>query len=196
MDENKNILNSNVVLQIKNLHKNFGNNHVLNEFNMTFHQGENLKIMGKSGSGKSVMIKCLMGLMEADSGSISVMQKDISELNAIISSIKTDENTVLGMLLNDSISGEKLTLIITNLEASSTEIENLLNNANTIVEDFNSSEGAYNYIVKDTSMVHSLSSTLKNVNEGTDKFNQNMEALKHNFLTRGYFRKLERQVKK
>ncbi|MDN3493233.1 hypothetical protein [Winogradskyella bathintestinalis] len=75
-------------------------------------------------------------------------------------------------------------------------IETLLNNANTIVEDFNSSEGAYNYIVKDTSMVHSLSSTLKNVNEGTDKFNQNMEALKHNFLTRGYFRKLEQQAKK
>jgi len=37
---------------------------------------------------------------------------------------------------------------------------------------------------------------MKNINEGTDKFNDNMEALKHNFLFRGYFKKLERQEKK
>jgi phospholipid/cholesterol/gamma-HCH transport system substrate-binding protein len=120
----------------------------------------------------------------------------ISELNSIVSSIKTDDNTVLGMLLNDSISGKKLKDIVINLETSSTEIETLLNNVNTIVDNFNSSEGTYNYIVKDTSLVNSLKSTLKNVNEGTDKFNQNMEALKYNFLTRGYFRKLERQAEK
>ncbi len=70
-----------VVLQIKNLHKSFGDNHVLNGFNMTLYKGENLVIMGKSGSGKSVMIKCLVGLMEADSGSINVMKNDITTLN-------------------------------------------------------------------------------------------------------------------
>ncbi len=69
-----------VVLEIKNLYKSFGDNHVLNSFNMKLHQGENLVIMGKSGSGKSVMIKCLVGLMEADSGSINVMGKDITSL--------------------------------------------------------------------------------------------------------------------
>lgn len=69
------------VLQIKNLQKSFGDNHVLNGFNLKLHQGENLVIMGKSGSGKSVMIKCLVGLMEADSGSISVMQNDITKLD-------------------------------------------------------------------------------------------------------------------
>ncbi|TCK64829.1 phospholipid/cholesterol/gamma-HCH transport system ATP-binding protein [Winogradskyella wandonensis] len=70
-----------IVLQIKDLHKSFGDNRVLNGFNMTLHKGENLVIMGKSGSGKSVMIKCLVGLMEADKGSISVMGKDITTLN-------------------------------------------------------------------------------------------------------------------
>ncbi|EDP70441.1 ABC transporter, permease component [Flavobacteriales bacterium ALC-1] len=120
----------------------------------------------------------------------------IAKLNAIVSSVETDDNTVLGMLLNDSISGKKLKTIVTNLETSSIEIEALLNNINTVVDDFKSGEGAYNYIVKDTSLVNSLKSTLNNINEGTDKFNQNMEALKHNFLTRGYFRKLERQEKK
>lgn len=70
-----------VVLEIKNLNKSFGDNHVLKNFNMKLYKGENLVIMGKSGSGKSVMIKCLVGLMQADSGIISVMHKDITTLN-------------------------------------------------------------------------------------------------------------------
>ena len=70
-----------IVLELKDLHKSFGDNHVLNGFNMTLRKGENLVIMGKSGSGKSVMIKCLVGLMEPDSGSITVMHKDITALN-------------------------------------------------------------------------------------------------------------------
>lgn len=69
------------VLEIKDLKKAFGNNHVLNGFNLELYEGENLVIMGKSGSGKSVMIKCLVGLMQADSGVIKIMDKDITKLN-------------------------------------------------------------------------------------------------------------------
>ncbi|TYQ00246.1 phospholipid/cholesterol/gamma-HCH transport system substrate-binding protein [Tenacibaculum adriaticum] len=122
--------------------------------------------------------------------------KSINEINSLLSSIKEDENTILGVLLNDSISGKKLKKVVENLESSSVEIENILKNVNTVVNDLNSSDGALNYVVKDTSLVNSLKSTMKNINEGTDKFNQNMEALKHNFLTRGYFRKLEREEQK
>lgn len=70
-----------IVLEIKNLNKSFGDNQVLKNFNMILYKGENLVIMGKSGSGKSVMIKCLVGLIKADSGIISVMHKDINTLN-------------------------------------------------------------------------------------------------------------------
>ncbi|WP_142786318.1 MlaD family protein [Changchengzhania lutea] len=119
----------------------------------------------------------------------------INGLNTIISSIKTNDGTVLGMLMNDTISGIKLKNIVGHLETSSIEIETVLANINTVVDDFSSSEGAYGYILKDTSLVNNLKSAIKNINEGTDRFNQNMEALKHNFLTRAYFRKLERQEK-
>lgn len=122
--------------------------------------------------------------------------KAINELTDIISSIKTNDDSVLGMVLNDSISGKQLKSIVNNLETSSNEINSILNNINTVVNDLNSSEGAYNYIVRDTALVDNLKSTIKNINEGTEKLNENMEALKHNFLTRGYFRKLERQEKK
>jgi phospholipid/cholesterol/gamma-HCH transport system ATP-binding protein len=69
------------VIEIKDLKKSYGNNAVLNGFNMCLVEGENLVIMGKSGSGKSVMIKCLIGLEQPDSGTILVMGKDISKLN-------------------------------------------------------------------------------------------------------------------
>ncbi len=61
---------------------------------------------------------------------------------------------------------------------------------------FKEGEGAINYLSNDKEFVKELEETVKNINEGTDKFNQNMEALKHNFLTRGYFRKLEKQKEK
>ena len=66
-----------IVLEVKNLHKTFGNNHVLKGFRLKLYEGENLVIMGKSGSGKSVMVKCLVGLIQPDSGSITIKDHDI-----------------------------------------------------------------------------------------------------------------------
>jgi phospholipid/cholesterol/gamma-HCH transport system ATP-binding protein len=72
--------NTKHIIEINDLRKSYGDNHVLNGFNMVLVEGENLVIMGKSGSGKSVMIKCLIGLEAPDSGTIIVMGKDISTL--------------------------------------------------------------------------------------------------------------------
>ena len=69
------------VIEIKDLYKSFGDNHVLNGFNMTLMEGENLVVMGKSGSGKSVMIKCLVGLVKPDRGTVKVLGKEINALD-------------------------------------------------------------------------------------------------------------------
>ena len=76
----ENTTNIKPIIKIQNLKKSFGDNHVLNGFNMNLYEAENLVLMGKSGSGKSVMIKCLVGLMQADTGCIEIMGKDISKL--------------------------------------------------------------------------------------------------------------------
>lgn len=68
------------VLEIIDLRKSFGENLVLNGFNLQLFNGENLVVMGKSGSGKTVMIKCLVGLMQADSGIIRIKDLDITSL--------------------------------------------------------------------------------------------------------------------
>ena len=68
------------IITIKDLHKQFGSNVVLNGFDLELFEGENLVVMGKSGSGKSVMIKCVIGLEQPDSGSILVMNQEINNL--------------------------------------------------------------------------------------------------------------------
>lgn len=68
------------IIEIKDLKKSYGDNHVLEGFNMELYEGENLVIMGKSGSGKSVMIKCLIGLEEPDNGTITIMGQNINKL--------------------------------------------------------------------------------------------------------------------
>jgi phospholipid/cholesterol/gamma-HCH transport system ATP-binding protein len=68
------------IITIKDLHKQFGSNVVLNGFDLELYEGENLVVMGKSGSGKSVMIKCVIGLEQPDSGSILVMNQEINKL--------------------------------------------------------------------------------------------------------------------
>lgn len=66
---------------IRDLYKSYGDNHVLNGFNLVLKEGENLVVMGKSGSGKSVMIKCLVGLTTPDQGYIEVLGKEINTLD-------------------------------------------------------------------------------------------------------------------
>lgn len=73
-------MENNTIIAIKNLHKTFGKNEVLKGINLTVNKGEDLVILGRSGSGKSVTIKCLVGLVEADRGEINVLGTEITKL--------------------------------------------------------------------------------------------------------------------
>lgn len=68
------------VLELIDLHKSYGNSRVLNGFNLSLFKGENLVVVGKSGSGKTVMIKCIVGLVEIDKGLVRVFGRDISKM--------------------------------------------------------------------------------------------------------------------
>jgi phospholipid/cholesterol/gamma-HCH transport system ATP-binding protein len=68
------------IITIENLHKSFGKNNILKGINLTLNKGEDLVILGRSGSGKSVTIKCIVGLVNADKGSIKISDKEITDL--------------------------------------------------------------------------------------------------------------------
>ncbi|MEZ4932813.1 MAG: ATP-binding cassette domain-containing protein [Saprospiraceae bacterium] len=79
MTEIQNIQNT-PLIEIRGLNKAFGDNHVLRDFDLDLYDKENLVIVGKSGSGKSVLLKCIVRLLEYDSGSLKVLGKEISSL--------------------------------------------------------------------------------------------------------------------
>lgn len=71
-----------IVIGVKNVSKSFGDNHVLNDFTLDVFKGENIVVLGKSGSGKSVLIKCIIGLMKQDKGDINVLGKSVADLSS------------------------------------------------------------------------------------------------------------------
>ena len=93
------------LVEIKELKKSFGDNQVLKGFNLQLFPNENLVILGKSGSGKSVLIKCLVRLVDADEGEVLVLGKSIPDLDQeALDDIRTDVGFLFqGSALYDSM---------------------------------------------------------------------------------------------
>lgn len=70
------------VIDIKGLYKSFGNNHVLRGVDLQVARGENVVVLGRSGTGKSVLIKIICGLLTQDAGSVMVLGEDVKHLKA------------------------------------------------------------------------------------------------------------------
>lgn len=121
------------------------------------------------------------------------------ELNAIIADVRGGKGAI-GALLTDSSFATNLNEAIIGIQSVSREADTLAADISSLIsgvrKDVDNGKGAVNALFKDSLLVAKLNATLNNLEMGTDGFNQNMEALKHNFLFRGYFRKLERKKKK
>lgn len=74
-------MSTDTVIHIDHLNKSFGTNHVLRDFSFDLQRGESVVVLGKSGSGKSVLIKCIIGLIAQDNGTISVFGDEVTSLS-------------------------------------------------------------------------------------------------------------------
>jgi len=81
LNEKVDVANAEIVARVVNLKKSFGDMQVLKGISLNLHQGENLAILGRSGSGKSVLIKCMVGLMKPDEGEIEVLGYNVRSLS-------------------------------------------------------------------------------------------------------------------
>ncbi len=77
----RNIDHSNVVIKTRDLHKSFGSLDVLNGIDLDVYKGENMAVLGKSGTGKSVLIKIIVGLLKPDRGLVNVLGEDVDKLD-------------------------------------------------------------------------------------------------------------------
>jgi len=73
--------NKEVVISIGKLYKSFDENHVLRGIDLELCKGENLVVLGRSGTGKSVLIKIIVGLLKPDSGTVKVFDKEVDKLD-------------------------------------------------------------------------------------------------------------------
>lgn len=95
------------MIEVENLHKSFGDNHVLKGINTQFEQGKTNLVIGQSGSGKTVFLKCLLGLLEPNEGSIIYEGRKYSKLNQ---SERTDLRQEMGMVFQGSALFDSMTV--------------------------------------------------------------------------------------
>lgn len=123
----------------------------------------------------------------------------VDNLNSVVTDVKNGKGSV-GALLTDTSFAKNLNEAVLKIKSVGEEADKLAAEISKVVEginqDLNNGSGMANALLKDSMMVIKLNTSLDNIQKGTDGFNQNMEALKHNFLLRGYFRKQEKQKRK
>ena len=115
--------NGKQVIEVKNLRKSFGRQEVLKDVSLQLLDGENLVVLGKSGSGKSVLIKCIVRLMIPDAGTIKVFEEDVNQLN---SDGLTNMRKKIGFLFQSGALYDSMT-VKENLEFPLRRIKNKLN---------------------------------------------------------------------
>lgn len=122
-----------------------------------------------------------------------------SDLQSIVAAVKSGKGS-LGAVLTDTAFAANLNNAILKIKLVGDRADELAVALNEVVADVKQEvhhgKGTVNALLTDSSMVNKINASLDNIQKGTDAFNQNMEALKHNFLFRGYFKKQEKQQAK
>jgi phospholipid/cholesterol/gamma-HCH transport system substrate-binding protein len=106
------------------------------------------------------------------------------------------EGSVYQTLFSDTLAGNKAQKIIGDIEMSSKNLITTTDQLKSFLATIENSKGALNYVVNDSLLPKEIESTVREIKESSEKLNENMEALKHNFLFRGYFKKQEREARK
>ena len=118
----------------------------------------------------------------------------VENLNKMVVALG-DKNSVIGVL-NDPTVAQKIKTIVANLDQSSQEINKVVTNLNATITNAKNGNGAINYLSNDPNLVKKIDSTMTNLNKATILLNEDLEAMKHSFLLKGYFKKQEKAKKK
>ena len=152
------------------------------------------KLLGDENLGNS--LSRTASNLEKISRNAIAMTNDLREVMADVKNGKGPAGTIL----RDTAMASSIKSSIGELEQVALQAGKLAEALDTITHnisrDINEGPGAVNYILKDTSVTGKLNRTLENVEKGTASFNENMEAMKHNFLFKGYFKKQEKEKAK
>lgn len=127
------------------------------------------------------------------------LQLSATEVNKLLDSVSQGKGS-LGAILRDTVIYANLLNTSEKIKLAGEESNRITRQVSQVVQSLKDNidhgKGPVQAILRDSSMTHSLQNSLDNIEKGTSNFNQNMEALKSNFLFRGYFRKMDKKEKK
>jgi phospholipid/cholesterol/gamma-HCH transport system substrate-binding protein len=118
----------------------------------------------------------------------------VTKIDKLVASLD-NKNNVVGVI-KDSAVANKIKKMVANLDQSTVEINTVIANLNATVLSIKDGKGSINYLANDPKLVQKIDSTMTNINEASAKLNENMEAMRHNFLFKGYFKKQEKEKAK
>lgn len=117
------------------------------------------------------------------------------QLTAITTSVRNGEGP-LGTLLTDTALANKLKNSLQDIHVASNQAAQATADIQTLLQKVKRGEGTAGALLSDTTLLLKLQQSLDHVEQGTARFSENMEAMRHNFLFRGYFKKQEKEAKK
>ena len=117
-----------------------------------------------------------------------------TQLNNLIVSLNNKDNVV--GVLKDTAVANKIKNMATNLNQSTQDLNKVIANLDATILNIKQGKGAINYLTNDPELVRKIDSTITNINQASLKLNENMEAMRHNFLFSGYFKKQEKEKAK
>lgn len=127
------------------------------------------------------------------------LQLSATEVNKLLDSVSQGKGS-LGAILRDTVIYANLLNTSEKIKQAGEESNRITRQVSQVVQSLKDNidhgKGPVQAMLRDSSMTHSLQNSLDNIEKGTSSFNQNMEALKSNFLFRGYFRKMDKKEKK
>lgn len=136
--------------------------------------------------------KSIVNIRSATANAVSMTE----QLHQVIADMKMGKGS-LGMLLRDSAFAMNLTEGVRKINQAGNQVNAVIDEVHTTVDllrkDVQEGKGVVHAFLRDTTLVNKIQVSLTNIEKGTDGFNQNMEALKHNFFFRGYFKKIEKE---
>ena len=121
------------MIEVKNLYKSYGDKGVLSDISLSVSHGQSLAVVGKSGAGKSVLLRCLIGLIKPDNGTIYVDNKLINTMNfSQLQKIRSSIGMVFqfGALFDSMTVGENISLALQKLtKLDENEIQKRVHNS-------------------------------------------------------------------
>jgi len=162
-----------------------------------------IKLNNSTALWQVVNDSTLPGNIRLSMDNIRQATEQINEFSAAINEMVKEAEKgegVAGTLLKDEAAATDLKNAIRNISRISEDAKLLIAHTDSAVKQLdhnvNNGPGAAHAVLKDTGIVKKLTTSLGNIEKGTAAFSENMEALKHNFLTRGYFKKQAKKQKK